>query len=265
MTARQRKMLRRRRRMLRRARKQMRLLVRVTQARVDRVAKLTHRALAIAGRSVDKLLAFADRMLDRLDAAIPPEPVAPRPQRAPSSGPAPLPPSDPPDPPKPPVPAPKRRAQKPRARCVVIVDKSGKKKKSAGAHGRGKRLAAGVDGVRRIDVTRKLVTGVADHERAAAFLRNLLVELVFPDVLTRGRRLQELLGQLFGKVVAGARRAAVWIGQKCIGMVVTASAWASRGLANLHHRLPSLVPLKIKRKPARARGNRPRPSNGPSP
>jgi hypothetical protein len=262
MTARQRKLLRRRRRMLRRVRKQVRLLVRAAHVRVDRVAHLANRALTLAGRGVDKLLGLAERLLDHLDDNVPAAEGRPRRARRPQ----PLPSSQPPPSSQPAesIHAPKRRASKPRARCVVVVEKK-TKKKSAGAHGRRKRLAAGVDGIRRIDVTRELVTGRVDHERAATFLRNLLVELVFPDVLTRGRRLQELLGKLLREVIAGARWTAIWIWEKSVSMVVAAAEWASRLLADLHHRLPSLVPLTNKRKPARARGNRPRPSSGPSP
>jgi hypothetical protein len=269
MTARQRKMLRRRRRMLRRVRKQVLLLVRAANVRVDGVARLANRALTLAGRGVDKLFGLAERLLDHLDDNAPAAKGRPRRARRPQPPSSPSPPPSPQPQPSSPRPAetihaPKRRASKPRARCVVVVEKK-TKKKSAGAHGRGKRLAAGVDGIRRINVTRELVTGRVDHERAATFLRNLLVELVFPDVLTRGRRLQELLGELLREVIAGARRTAVWIWEKSVSMVVAAAAWASRLLADLHHRLPSLVPLTNKRKPARARGNRPRPSSGPSP
>ncbi|MDB4966992.1 MAG: hypothetical protein JWN44_2681 [Myxococcales bacterium] len=248
-----------RRRRLWIARRYARRVVRTAHVRADAATQLVHRILDATERGAERLLDTIDRVLHTARSAMkrlgrwlaPVRRKRARKRRAA------------------PPPAVPRRSRKridpPRARCVVDVGskvKRKEKRKSASAHGGRQRLSTGVERVRRIDVSRELLSRRVDDERPAAFFWDFLVHLVFTNVFAGRRGHQEFLSQLHRQIVAGVRRTAVWIAQKGIGIVRAGTALASGLIGDLHHRLHSLKPLTKQVKPARARGNRSQSSNG---
>src|SRR4029077_7987782 len=99
-----------------------------------------------------------------------------------------------------------KRVSPPRARCVVNLgddvktngksEVATKPKSSASAHRRRKRLAIGVERVRRINVVRKFVTRRVNDKGPAALFGNLLIERVLAHIFAGGRRHQKFFGKL---------------------------------------------------------------------